>query len=112
MAEKQKRGAPTKEQAMKNRLSRLETDVDEALLKGKELAAENYLKYVEVLDNAALGKLKGITPTNQISSAKVMKEYVENMMKEEAKKLEEGGGSTVEEDVNPAPLISLVAKQG
>lgn len=81
-----RRGAPDKKTAIKNRKNRLEQKLVEEILKANELMLDNYGKCVEVLVKAATGEMKGISATNQISSAKTIKQMVDDLLEKEAKK--------------------------
>ena len=106
---KNKVGPPNKEQQIKNKISRMESSLEEAILAGNQKIVANYAKYLDVLNEAALGTLKGQTTTNQISCAKVLIEKAEEIIGKEAKGSEEE--STPEENIVPqvAQLISLTA---
>ncbi|UUW39750.1 hypothetical protein VP14_063 [Vibrio phage VPMCC14] len=85
-----RRGAPDKQTAIKNRKNRLEQKLVEEILKANELMLDNYGKCVEVLVKAATGEMKGISATNQISSAKTVKQMVDDLLKQEEAKKESG----------------------
>lgn len=114
MAEvKAKRGAPDAATRRKNREARVERDSQEALLKGRELAAKNYYDYLSVLDKCARGLMEDATIVSQLSAAKTMKEYVEKMMLDDVDESKVDIKEALEAlDKPAAPLISLVAKQG
>lgn len=96
MTTKRGRGAPSKEQALKNKEERLKKDLVEKIIKGKALAVENYDKYIEALNQYALGEIKDASVTNRISCIKYMLEYCEKVMEEEVKK-----SSKEDEDTTP-----------
>lgn len=112
MQEKQRRGAPTKAQQIRNKISRMEESLEEAILKGNQKIVGNYLKYLKVLDDAALGTLKGCSPTNQISSAKVLMEKCESILEEgkvHDKSQQNDNAGAHEDNSSVAKLISLKA---
>lgn len=78
-------GGQTKEERIKARMDKMEVNLKKAILEGNEKIVNNYLDYLKVLDDAAMGTLKGVSPTNQISSAKVLIEKAEKLLEEEAK---------------------------
>ena len=106
-------GGQTKEERMKARIEKMEDALEKAILTGNEKIVNNYLNYLKVLDDAAMGTLKGVSPTNQISSAKVLIEKAEKLLEEEAEAKEEKASKeeVVEEkgtkNVESPQLISL-----
>lgn len=105
-------GGQTKEERMKARIEKMEDALQKAILTGNEKIVNNYLNYLKVLDDAAMGTLKGVSPTNQISSAKVLIEKAEKLLEEEDK---EEKGEVVEVEVTPDRenvSISLVPVNG
>jgi hypothetical protein len=108
---KAKRGAPDKATRIKNRISRMEDSLEEAVLKGDERTVKHYLDYLEIVHQAALGELEGITAPQQASNAKVMLERAERILKQEAKKAAQEEDENEQEDNTTAPisLISLRA---
>lgn len=80
------RGRPDKQQMLKNKEARMKKDLVEKVLRGKSLAVEHYDKYIEALNDYALGNIKDASVTNRISCIKYMLEYCDKIMQEEAKK--------------------------
>jgi hypothetical protein len=80
-----RRGPPTKDVARKNLKKRIDNKAVDALLKGEELVVDNYYEAIKVLVSAMKGEIKGVTPTNIISSAKVIKEWGDKIMQEDEK---------------------------
>ena len=105
-----RRGPPTKEVQIKNKIARMEESLGDAILKGNEKIVQNYANYLDVIHRAAMGQGE-VSPTNQISCAKVLIEKCEDILKD--KEDEEGQGSKDKPKENPVPttssLISLKA---
>lgn len=105
-----RRGPPTKEVQIKNKIARMEESLGDAILKGNEKIVQNYANYLDVIHRAAMGQGE-VSPTNQISCAKVLLEKCEDILKD--KEDEEGEGSKDKTKENPVPttssLISLKA---
>ncbi|MCP3683194.1 MAG: hypothetical protein GY861_10940 [bacterium] len=108
MTGKKRHGGQTKEERIQARLNKMEDNLQKAILEGNEKIVNNYLAYLKVLDDAAMGTLKGVSPTNQISSAKVLIEKAEKLLEDKGEM--NGSGSGEKEDKveeAPAQLISL-----
>tara|TARA_Y100000588_G_scaffold244854_1_gene259149 strand:- start:80420 stop:80782 length:363 start_codon:yes stop_codon:yes gene_type:complete len=105
-----RRGAPSKEEAIKNRKGRLEKKLVEEVLKANELMLDNYGKCVEVLVKAATGEMKDISATNQISSAKFIKQMVDDLLKQDDQ--EEIKSSQSEEDQKEKPEAKATGTTG
>ena len=106
---KGRRGPPSKHQQRKNKLDRMQQKLIDAVLTCDEMAISNYSKYLKVLDDAAQGKLKNQSTTNQISCAKIMKEHCEDILVKA--ELDEEEHTTEQTEVEaPVSLISLVAE--
>lgn len=105
-----KRGPPSKEIQIKNKIARMEESLEDAILKGNQKIVANYHSYLDVLHQAAMGK-NGASPTNQISCAKVLIEKCEAILEDDNKASE--GGSSEQGNSTPVPqtasLISLTA---
>ena len=104
-----RRGAPSKQDAIKNRKGRLEKKLVEEVLKANELMLDNYGKCVEVLVKAATGEMKDISATNQISSAKFIKQMVDDLLKQDEQN--ESKGSS-EEDQKEKPEAKATGTTG
>ena len=89
MSKQGRRGPPSKEQQIKNRIERMELKLKDAILKGDEKVVNNYLKYIDMLDKAATGELEGASITNVLSSAKVLIERAEKLLEAEGKAVSE-----------------------
>lgn len=109
---KNKVGPPNKQQQIKNKIQRMEDSLADAILKGNQKIVSNYLTYLSVLDDCATGKMKNASPTNQLSSCKVLIEKCEDLL--QPKQSAEEQETTSEETVTPvvAQLISLQASEG
>lgn len=83
MANKRGAGAPTKEVRIRNKINRMEASLKEDILTGKQKIVDNYLKYLDVLHDSAMGNLKNCSPTNQISCAKILIEKAEEILEEQ-----------------------------
>lgn len=112
---KKKLGPPDKKTRQKNKDARAKAKLVDEILKGNELIVDNYLQYMEVLHEAAMGTLKGVSVTGQISSAKVLIEKAEKILKDEEASNQESNldeSYTPSEEVSEvAPLISLVPQK-
>ncbi len=109
---KNKVGPPNKATQIKNKLERLENDYKDGKLRGDQLIVSNYQKYLGVLNDAALGRLKGQTTTNQISCAKILIDKIEKDFKEDEVEKEIGAGMATQTEtveVDTGSLISLKA---
>lgn len=106
---KRGRGPPPKEEQIKNKIARMEESLEDAILKGNQKIVANYHSYLDVLHNAAMGK-GNVSPTNQISCAKVLIEKCENILEPKNKSSDEDSGSVDTIESTPtASLISLKA---
>lgn len=107
-----RRGPPTKEVQIKNKIARMEESLGDAILKGNEKLVQNYANYLDVIHKAAMGQ-GGVSPTNQISCAKVLIEKCEDILKDKEDEEGSGGSSKDKPKENPVPttssLISLKA---
>ncbi|CAH9014913.1 conserved hypothetical protein [Vibrio phage 249E41-1] len=110
MTNKKRHGGQTKEERMQARLSKMEDSLQKAILEGNEKIVNNYLNYLKVLDDAAMGTLKGVSPTNQISSAKVLIEKAEKLLEDNSVAIEKEEGNEVPDRENVS--ISLVPAHG
>jgi hypothetical protein len=101
------RGAPNKEQKIKNKLARMEDTYNDAKLTCDQSDIDNYKKYRALLQSVALGTFKGASATNQISTLKVLVERCEDMYEVEEAKASNGD---VEEQVeSTADVVSLIS---
>ncbi|UZV41226.1 hypothetical protein vBVpaMR16F_160 [Vibrio phage vB_VpaM_R16F] len=81
------RGAPSKEQALKNKEERAKAKIIEQKIKSKELLADSYHEYMETLHKVATDTLgKEVSITNQVSTLKFLIGLADEVLKEEAKK--------------------------
>lgn len=105
-----KRGPPSKEVQIKNKIERMEGSLEDAILKGNQKIVDNYAKYLDVIHKAAMGE-GNVSPTNQISCAKVLIEKCEDILKD--KESDSEGASSEQGNSTPvtqtASLISLTA---
>ena len=114
MTTKRSRGAPDKATALKNKDDRAKAKIIEQKVKSKELLAENYHEYMEILHKVAMNTLgREVTITNQVSTLKFMISLADEVLKEDAKKntVEEEGTqeSPVATKSSPEESISLIA---
>lgn len=86
MSEKKEKGPQrglTKEERLQNKHRKMEEDLEKAVLEGNQLVVANYNNYLTNLHKAAMGELKGVSPTNQLSSCKLLIEKAEKLMEKE-----------------------------
>lgn len=107
---KRQRGRLPKADQLAKDLQKMEGDLKEALLKGNQMVAQNYMAYMKTLDDAARG-IGEVSETNKISCAKVLAKKAEDYFKEVKKSSEENEDSDTEETTAPVTsnLISLEA---
>ena len=113
----------TREQRLKNKLTRMEMTLKNAIADGHENLINNYLTYLDVLHSAATGTLKdqndnvvSVTAATRVSAAKVMADKVERLSEELAldKVISDNSESEWSEyesgpDTKPVENISLMA---
>ncbi|BAV80894.1 hypothetical protein [Vibrio phage RYC] len=100
-----KRGAPTKEQRVKNKHDKNKADLALALAEGNATIIENYVDYLTVLDDIALGRVASATPASRISAANILIKKVEELKEElEIEAALPEGSSEVEEVVGEEEL--------
>lgn len=81
------RGAPSKQQALKNKEERAKAKIIEQKIRSNELLAENYHEYMEELHKVATNTLgREVSITNQVSTLKFLIGLADEVLKEEAKK--------------------------
>lgn len=103
-----RRGAPDKATALKNKENKIKKDLVEKVIKGKALAVENYDKYIEALNQYALGEIKDTSVTNRISCIKYMLEFCAKIMQEEMKKSSGEEGEAESKETPTQQMGSLI----
>lgn len=103
---------PTKEVEIENKKNRQRLALLDLVLKGNDIVVENYVNAVETIALAARGELKDCSPQNQLSSAKLIKEWGEKILAESKKELsqDDNGDEDVPEETNSSP-VSLISMQ-
>lgn len=114
MATQKKAGPPTKDIQLKNKVERMELKLKESLIEGNQKLVDNYLTYLNVLHECATGtgSMQDASITNRASSAKVLIEKTEKLLDKANVDSVDDARDLADDKTPPAPLISLVAKQG
>lgn len=97
MARQKRHGGQTKEERVAAREEKAKAKIVDQKLKSKEILAENYHNYMDILNKVALGTLGGdreVTVTNQVSTLKYLITLADEVLKAE----EEKSGKGVEDE--------------
>lgn len=104
---KRGRGPPSKAEQIQNKIARMEGSLEDAILKGNQKIVDNYANYLNVIHKAAMGE-GNVSPTNQISCAKVLIEKCEAILDEKDKD-SEGSSNEVSNHTTITPTASLIS---